>query len=61
MDKKSSALEALERATASRAEFIKKHPKFISQDKQPKKRFEITPEMRHEADIKALQDGDLDK
>ena len=58
MDKKSSVLEALEKAAASRVEFMKKHPKFIGQDKQPEKRFEITPQMRHEAEINTLHDGE---
>lgn len=59
MDKKSSALEALENAAASRAEFMKKHPKFIAQDKQPEKRFELTPEMRFDALTKSLREPPL--
>ena len=48
---------ALEKATVSRKAFVEKHPKFLGKE-QPEKRFEITPQMRREAKINALRDGE---
>lgn len=58
MPAKSSALEAMDKATASRKAFLLKHPEFAAQNKPPEKRFEITPQMRGEAVINKLKDGE---